>query len=327
MSSIGYESVAGRTRAWASQFSRTQIDWRPRAASRSLQPLGEIVRPKDLRIKDVLFPSLQSGDTFAGYRIMRELGQGGMGIVFLAEGTNQKIVALKISRLNLQKEALMHAMASGRRYKGLVDALDWGTCQYRPNENYQYLAIEYIAGPTLDKMLRHDVPPKIRVPNPLPPERAAAIARKIALAAGELHCAGVVHSDIKTANVILKNQTEVALLDYGLAKRLPIPVSGNGLIIGTMSYMSPEQLRGESYGPPADVFAIGVVLWELLTGNRAFEHRKLQRGIGGEGYDPLPPLPPHLPIKYQMIISKALALNPEDRYLDGHDLARALAEV
>lgn len=303
----------------------------PSSANRGSQRAhlsSERMHPKLLRNTDPPhFPFLIQGDSFAGFRIERKLGQGGFGAVYLAENQSYGWVALKISSEKMSNEAWAHAIAAGIEYKGLVEALDSGTHKLEPNEEYHWMAIKYIAGPTLEKLLRHNLTPGKRNSRALPPERAIKIGRKIALAAGEMHRAGMVHSDIKTANVMMKSRAAIVLLDYGLTKKWPVPTAIGGTLHGTLSYMAPEQLLGENYGPAADVFAIGVTLWEMLTGNPAREHRKLQTGNLGERYEPLPPLPAHLPPRYQEIINKATALYPKDRYPDGHALARALAEV
>lgn len=308
--------------------SRTSNFARPRTAlspnSVSQTQLKSIERKKS---QVPYFPSLLPGDTFAGFRIERELGRGGMGAVFLAESRAHGTVALKISSLDMKSESFAHAITAGRAYKGLVEALESGTYQHENNETYNYLAIRYVPGPTLAKLLRHDVTLQRGVFNVLPPERSTKIARKIALAAGEMHRAGLVHADIKPANIILKSKEDIALFDYGMAKHWPVPESIDGEVRGTPSHMAPEQLLGESCGPAVDVFAMGVTLWEMLTGNPAREHRKLQIGNFREGYEPLPPLPAHLPPRYQEIVNKATALYPQDRYPDGHALARALAEI
>ncbi|MFA4905773.1 MAG: serine/threonine-protein kinase [Candidatus Margulisiibacteriota bacterium] len=319
MSGLESRSVAGVARQWLRPAQRTV----------NAIPSGR-VREKSLAPKasdPPRFPFLIQGDLFAGFIIERQLGKGGFGAVYLASSPTHGWVALKISSRDMKDEAWAHAIAAGIEYKGLVDALDSGIFEVEPNEGYNWLAIRYVPGPTLAKLLRQDRRAEDWGPRALHPERARKIARKIALAAGEMHRRGIVHSDIKPANVILKNREALVLLDYGLTKQFPVPPPVDRIIKGTQSYMSPEQMKGESYGPPADVFAIGVVLWEMLTGEQARDNRQVQLTPLGPKAKPLPPLPPYILAKYQDIINKATADRPENRYPNGHALARALAEV
>lgn len=260
------------------------------------------------------FPIILPGETFASFRIVRKLGTGGMGAVYLALHQTYGFVALKISSLDLTMEAFAHALARGRGYKGLVDGLEQGTAMFGSYGKYHYLAIKYVPGPTLAKLLNHDK----ETFKPLPQGRATRITQKIALAAGELHRAGLVHADIKPSNMIMKNREEIALFDYGLAEKYPTLVNPGSTLRGTPIYMAPEQWRCESLDPRADVFAIGVILWEMLTGQRREPTRESLL---------VPPLPSSFSPKLRAIVAKATAQDREGRYADGHELAQALAEL
>ncbi|MBI5699140.1 serine/threonine protein kinase [Candidatus Saganbacteria bacterium] len=307
------------TRSWSLLTSKTRNLLPQNPASHSIPRVDERAQTHLLeKVNEPHFPFLMRGDTFGDFMIERKLGQGGYGAVYLAHSANLGTVALKISSVDMTAEAFAHAIASGRAYLGLVESLESGTQQDPTHEVYHYLAIKYVAGPTLELLASR---------GPLPAKRAAKIVERVARAAGEMHSAGLVHSDIKPSNVVMKSRDKIALLDYGLAKRWPVPEPVDGIVRGTPSYMAPEQLLAESFGPAADVFSMGVMLWELLTGQRAKGNRRYQVANLGKEYRTLPPLPSHLPPRYQEIIDKATALCPENRYADGHDLARALAEA
>ena len=319
MSGFECRTAFGITRPWSLPMSKTRNVLPQNLASHSMPRVDERAQTHLLKNGDEPhFPFLMRGDTFGHFTIERKLGQGGCGVVYLAHSANLGAVALKISSLDMTAEAFAHAIASGRGYLGLVESLEKGTQQDQTHEVYHYLAIKYIAGPTLALLVSR---------GPLPPERAAKIVERIARAAGEMHSAGLVHADIKPSNVVMKSRDRIALLDYGLAKRWPVPEPADGVARGTPSFMAPEQMLAESFGPPADVFSMGVMLWELLTGQRAKGNRRYQVANLGKGYRTLSPLPANLPLKYQEIIDKATALQPQDRYADGHELAQALAEL
>jgi hypothetical protein len=264
------------------------------------------------------------------YRIGRRLGAGGMGVVYLAhDAALTRPVALKFSRLSERIEPqgrarfLREARAAARlQHPNLCPVFDVGEVEGVP-----YFTMPYLEGPTLAELTRQQ--------GPFDQVRAADLVRKVALALEEAHNKGVIHRDLKPSNVMLDSRGEPVVMDFGLACPLDSPdvrLTAPGAILGTAAYMSPEQARGEraAIGPASDVFSLGVVLYELLTGKQPFAAPSLAETLARVLYtQPDPPqalrqgLAPHL----ANVCHKAMSKRAEDRFATMQLLAASLAEV
>lgn len=247
------------------------------------------------------------------YTLEERLGIGGGATVWRAfdEGL-ARTVAIKVLRAGndvpdtghrLRREA---AIAGRAAHPGIVAVYDTGT-----DDGVAWLALEHVAGPTLLEVLRHH-------PTGLPAETAAAVAEQVAVALGHAHDRGLVHRDVKPANLLLNPDGVVKLADFGVAAttdstRAPEPAGSRG-------HAAPEQLRsGPGAGqPPVDVFALGVVLHECLTGRPAF--------VDGRTGDMLSPrqVRPDVPRELDLVVRRATRPDPADRYPDGAAMAAAL---
>ena len=211
------------------------------------------------------------------YRIQKLIGEGGMGAVYLAEHTlMRKRVALKLlhaemstddevlARFRREAEAAAHV-----EHPNVAAATDFGQTE----DGAFFLVLEYVEGTSLRDVLGG---------GPMAPARALHVARQIALALERAHGAGIVHRDLKPENVMLVHKGDdpdfVKVLDFGIAKVEPHPqrdvtqpLTRLGTILGTPEYMAPEQALGEPVGPPADLYAVGVMLYEMLTGKHPFD--------------------------------------------------------
>jgi len=204
--------------------------------------------------------------------ILRTIGQGGSGAIYMAwdEG-RQRHVALKFlheSYINNQN-LLKRFMLEGRRFSklkhpNLVQVYGWGEKSGR-----LYIASEYVEGHNLYEILQ--------MRGSVPLEESLRICRCVAAGLSEAHRNGIVHRDLKPENVMVRNQDkEVKVLDFGIAKDLKdnkLELTGLGMYIGTPAYSAPEQIRGEGVDHRADIFSLGVILYELLTGRVAFDGR------------------------------------------------------
>jgi serine/threonine protein kinase len=211
------------------------------------------------------------GDVLGRYRVIRELGRGGMGAVFLAEDDAlARRVALKVilsprtgdaERLRFEREAKSAARLS---HPGIATIYDVGEHEGRP-----YLAMEFVVGDTLAARIQK---------GPLPADELLALALQLSAALSTAHAAGVVHRDLKPGNIMWTIDGQVKLLDFGLARhddRTPIdgigrtpatPVTETGLLLGPPAYMSPEQARGERVGLSSADFSVATVLFEAASG-------------------------------------------------------------
>ncbi|MBN9521499.1 protein kinase [bacterium] len=266
--------------------------------------------------------------TFGRYRIQDCLGRGGMGAVFRAHDTQlDRVVALKVPFLGddgaeTRQRFFREARAAATlHHANICPVYDVGEEHGQP-----YLTMAFVEGRSLAKVLT-DGPP-------VAPVQAALLVRKLALAMQEAHAHGVVHRDLKPANVMLRPGGDPVVMDFGLARRgddrASEGLTRQGDVIGTLEYMSPEQLDGDNaaVGPRADVYALGVVLYEVLTGRRPFTGSTVNMLTAILMKPPPRPseLRPGIPPRLDEICLAAMARNPADRYASMADFAAALTE-
>jgi DNA-binding winged helix-turn-helix (wHTH) protein/predicted Ser/Thr protein kinase len=242
------------------------------------------------------------GTTLSHYRILEKLGEGGMGVVWRAHDPRlNRDVAIKISAEKFSDRFEREARAiAALNHPNICTLYDVG-----PN----FLVMELIEGES----------PK----GPLPVEEALRIARQIADALDAAHEKGIVHRDLKPANIKIKPDGMVKVLDFGLAKTLEAPsgdpedsptVTVAGMILGTAAYMSPEQARGKEVDKRSDIWAFGVVLYELLTGRRPFHGNDLQEMLASVVKDQ--PDLSAIPIQVRPLLEKCLEKDPKKRLRD-----------
>jgi len=208
---------------------------------------------------------LQEGTVVGGrYRILRVLGRGGMGFVYACEHISVgRKVALKVLHRSIVDPEIRRRFqgearaASAAGHPNIVDVLDAGELE----DGRPYIAMELIEGPTLMQ--------ELETCGTLPPTRACMIARDVARAMAAAHAAGIIHRDLKPDNVILAKDERVKVVDFGIAHGVMIRegrVTKQGLCFGTPEYMAPEQAAGRPASPTFDIYALGVILFEMLAG-------------------------------------------------------------
>jgi len=267
-------------------------------------------------------------EPFAGYTLVAKLGQGGMAEVYLALAPGpqgfQKLVVVKRLHTNMEEEPMLVAMfldearlAARLAHPNVVQTNDVGE-----HEGSHYIAMEYLDGQPYDRVLKRSVQGGERLPLPL-------AARLIADALDGLHYAheardydgtplGVVHRDISPHNLFVTYDGVVKLLDFGIAKATTqIVQTSTGLVKGKFAYMAPEQARSAPADRRADLFAMGVVLWESIAGRRLFKGDSdvgtLQQLLGAE-VPALSSVRADAPHELDRIVARALQREPEDRY-------------
>jgi eukaryotic-like serine/threonine-protein kinase len=284
-------------------------------------------------------PTLTPGTRLGPYEIRELIGAGGMGEVYLADDTGlDRRVAIKLlpaafaadtGRLaRLQREAQVLAQLDHPNIAALhalEEAAPDGT-----GGPVRFLVMQLAEGETLAR--------RIKSAGRIPVDEALGIARHVAAALEAAHEKGVVHRDLKPANVIVADDGRVKVVDFGIARRLgggpdatgaPAPLTAAGAILGTVAYMSPEQARGEEAGRASDVWAFGCLLFEMLTGARAFDGHSAVAVIAAI-LDRAPEsdrLPREVPAGLRDLIRQCLQKQPDKRPPSGRALREALARV
>ncbi len=276
------------------------------------------------------------GETVGHYRIEEPLGIGGMGVVYRAVDQRlERPVALKFLPAHLVKDprALERFVREARAVSGLVHPNICVLHEIGRHQGRPYLVLELLQGATLESTLRE---------GPLPVERALEIGRGVAEGLAVAHEAGILHRDIKPANLFLTRHGHVKVLDFGIAKLLPPnaePLEGPeaatralhtsltqpGMTPGTFAYMSPEQLRGEELDPRSDLFSLGAVVLEMVTGRRAFPAPS--PGAIVESilrHDPLEREREEIGPELKELLSMALSKDREKRFPSAQEMGRAL---
>jgi eukaryotic-like serine/threonine-protein kinase len=279
-----------------------------------------------MAVTDTLINTLFDGR----YRILRKLGSGGMANVYLAEDEELgRQVAIKI--LNdrhasddqfverFRREA---KNAAGLSHPNIVSVYDRGEA-----EGTYYIAMEYLDGRSLKDRIVEE--------GPLPITSAIEVTRQILHAVGFAHRRGIVHRDIKPHNVLLadgtgEGESRFKVTDFGISRTTTSQMTEAGSIVGTAQYLSPEQARGAAVDQRSDIYSVGIVLYELLTGRLPFTgETPLEIAMKHLSEVPKPPseIRPEVPADLDMVVLRALAKDPEDRFQSAEEMERELARV
>jgi len=278
------------------------------------------------------------GKSISHYRIVEKIGQGGMGEVYLADdATLDRKVALKFLPEAFTSDP--ERMARFEREAKLLASLNHpniaGIYGLEQADGNRFLVLEYVEGETLQARLNKGV---------LPLEDALELCRQIAEGLEAAHEKGVIHRDLKPANVMITAEEKVKILDFGLAKALADETQGNdssqsptlteamtrpGVILGTAAYMSPEQAKGKSVDKRADIWAFGCILYECLTGKKAFEGETVTETLaailrGEPDWQALPATTPH---NIRFLLRRCLAKERNKRFRDAADVQIQIEEA
>lgn len=260
--------------------------------------------------------------TLGPYRLGAVLGEGTMGVVYKATRSDGEVVALKVLKPALAedetyRQRFRHETRAAQevQHPHLVPVLDAGVADGRA-----YLAVAYVAGRSLAEQLQAE--------GPLAVIDVVRIAAQLGAALDALHRRGLVHRDVKPANVMVAKDAGAALTDFGLAKGTGYTVlTRAGQVVGTMDYLAPELIRGGSATPATDIYALGCVLVECLTGAPPFGHRDLFE-VGAAHLDEIPPDPsearPDVSAAVSEVVLLALAKEPDARPATGTMYAHLL---
>jgi streptogramin lyase len=256
------------------------------------------------------------GTELLGYRIEELIGRGGMGVVYraydlrLKRNVALKLIAPELSADERFRERFLaeSELAASLDHPNVIPIYNAGE-----HEGQLYLAMRYVEGSDLKALLRE---------GPLDPGRAIAICRQAAAALDAAHARGLVHRDVKPSNVLLDSREHVYLADFGLSRRLSEQAPGleATFSLGTPAYVAPEQIQGDDVGERADVYSLGCLIYECLTGEAPYPRDSELAVLWAHLNDPPPTLP-----SLEEVLPKALAKEPEERYATCSELADAAA--
>jgi serine/threonine-protein kinase len=283
-----------------------------------------------------LEPNLQAGSLFAHFRILGVLGRGGMGMVYRAADLDRggqrsdQEVALKLLSTRKIRDPRNEARfwreaqtAASLSHPNIGSVQEVGEHEGQP-----VLARPLYDGQTLAQRLD-----RAAELDPMPISEVVSVADQLASALAAAHGAGIVHRDVKPANLILLRGEQLKLLDFGLARwEGAVPLTDLGAAVGTVVYMAPEQLRGEAGGPRADLWSFGAVVYEMLAGRPPFGRSGPQpvqwliQAILEQAPPPLHELRPDVPPALVRIVERCLAKNPADRYGSAAEILAELRE-
>ena len=270
------------------------------------------------------------------YQVVEKLGEGGMGVVWKARDTHlDRFVAIKVLPAEKLKDSERRRRftqeakaASALNHPNIIHIYDIIEADGVP-----FIAMEYVAGKTLDEIIGRK---GMRVPD------ALRYGIQIADALDKAHSAGIIHRDLKPSNIIVSPDGLVKILDFGLAKLTESahgdtgetrtimaekPKTEEGTVVGTVAYMSPEQAEGREVDTRSDIFSLGAVLYEMVTGRRAFPGDSRLSALSAILRDEPAALPPDIPHELEKIIVRCLRKDPNRRYQHAVDLKLALVEL
>lgn len=263
----------------------------------------------------------QTGSVFGNrYTLGDRIAVGGMGEVWRA--TDQVLgrkVAIKLLSPSLAdqpgfarrfREEARHTAQLG--HPNIAAVHDYGE-----DSGASWLVMELVEGKPLSQIIGE---------GPLPPRRVSAIMTQAALALQDAHENGVIHRDVKPANILIRHDGSVKLTDFGIARAVDAaPITRTGEVMGTAQYISPEQAMGKPVGPASDLYALGVVAHEMLTGERPFDEGSPVATAMAHIHNPPPPLPASVPEPLAGVVMACLAKDPAARPLSGGDVSAALS--
>jgi len=268
---------------------------------------------------------LAPGTLVSHYKIVDKIGAGGMGEVYLADDTKlDRKVALKFMPIHLAADSEMRqrftreAQAAARLdHPNIVTIYEVGEFNGRP-----FFAMQFIEGETLNKLRRDES---------LSIQKIINLMSQIASGLAKAHAMGITHRDIKSANIIVNRDSRAKILDFGLATLQGSEMlTKTGSTLGTVAYMSPEQVQGSQVDHRSDIFSLGVVMYELITGQPPFKKSNdaaTLHSIVSENPAPLSQHNPSIPPELERLINKVLAKNPNDRYQTATEIVGDLNSV
>lgn len=258
--------------------------------------------------------------TVSGYRVLEKIGEGATAAVYRAERVSDglpmviKTLRTEGSGVDTYVERFLqeYELIDRVRHPNVVRIYDRGV-----TSDSLYIAMEYFAGGDLRQRLR-----KV---GGFPAAAALEYGRQIAEGLAAIHAVGVIHRDLKTSNVMIRADNSVAIIDFGIAKQIEVELGYTqaGTVLGTPGYSSPENITGKGLDGRSDLYSLGVILFEMFTGQRPFSGLNTPALVYKQLHSPVPRLPEPFD-RYQILIDRTMALEPSERYASAKHLVTAL---
>lgn len=318
-------------RSKSSSGGHTPASMRPLATPHPSSPHTQIPEEVDTSGGDSsMSRSPRIGTHLPDFELLKELGRGGMGVVYKARQKSlDRIVAIKMLRDDMSGKPVLLSrfLAEARAAAALTHPNIVAIYQVGECVEGRFYAMEYVKGPTLQ-----DVLSKRGRGKALPTQWSVKLMLPVATAVHYAHSRGIIHRDLKPSNIMIDPSGRPVILDFGIAKRMDEPATGHtreGTVVGTPTFMSPEQANGHGQiGPVSDVYALGAILYQMLTGCLPYEADTALATLLLVTSPAMPPVPSDLcsdvPVQLDAICMKCLNKQPEDRYADAKELARDL---
>ncbi len=259
--------------------------------------------------------------TIGSYRLVRRIGRGNMGVVYEGLDVGGRHLAVKVLPRELAKDPELverfrrEAMAAARLpHPNITSVVDFGT-----DGDRLYMAMELLEGADLKVLIDSDRLGSLA-------ERIG-IMKQVAAGMAAVHAAGLVHRDLKPANIHLTPAGVAKIMDFGLVRMSDSNMTSTGMVMGSPAYMAPEQLRGDKVEAGCDVFSMGAVFYELLSGKRAFPGKgitEIMMAVVTREPSPLAEYAPETPLAVALVVRRAMRKDPTQRYRNAGELHAAL---
>jgi len=263
------------------------------------------------------------GNQIANFRIVDKLGEGGMGVVFRAVDVQlDRPVAIKMLNADLARDPqVVERFRTEARAQANLNHVNLATLYaFLVDQGNAFMVMEFVEGETFEQVINRR--------GPIPPEDAVPWFKQALLGIGAAHRMGIIHRDIKPSNLMLNRQGIVKVMDFGIAKVVGTRgMTRTGMQLGTLPYMSPEQIQNRNVDMRTDIYALGITLYQMLSGHVPFESDSDFEIMNGHITAPPPPLTrmyPYAPVQYENVVMKALEKNPDNRYQTVEQFGAAL---
>jgi len=263
------------------------------------------------------------GNQIANFRIVDKLGEGGMGVVFRAVDVQlDRPVAIKMLNADLARDPqVVERFRTEARAQANLNHVNLATLYaFLVDQGNAFMVMEFVEGETFEQIISRR--------GPIPPEDAVPWFKQALLGIGAAHRMGIIHRDIKPSNLMLNRQGIVKVMDFGIAKVVGTRgMTRTGMQLGTLPYMSPEQIQNRNVDVRTDIYALGITLYQMLSGHVPFESDSDFEIMNGHITAPPPPLTrmyPYAPVQYENVVMKALEKNPDNRYQTVEQFGAAL---